>query len=982
MGNKQGKANQLNRQPSDLQVHRGRDSKLPAAHRPSRGDSSAASGHARVIEVTKRAIEEYSARTPRTQLQVHVAPGGQLFVPISRSGASTIIVVGFTSANGVLSFTAPLGDSETNAPAERVSEVAVFVTKANYGLHHGRWEVDVRDGEIRFIEAFGTKHLEGDDGMLADAVQLAMNVVCNTFWRYYWGVRDVASGRLDAREAIQLCEASGGTCYEGGGGDGGAAADGAGAGAGGGPAPDAPLQQASGSAFHEGIKCDGCGRDDFAGNRFKCLECFDYDLCQACFGVSRTSKGHNVSHRMAMMPVAVHGGVRCDGCNASPIVGTRWVCRSCPGSVDLCGGCQRGDHGPRAAEPKGHSSSHAMRRVRRPADESADFPTMCQSGASSGGSGAAAAGDRPPGGPVNKFVADAAVTRGPDWKWNDQDGGEGCVGHMTGMSQGMWVNVCWTGTGVSNAYRIGQSGKYDLAWAPPDASGTSPQPGRLATFFVRGAAVTRGRDWKWDDQDGGRGAVGRMVEKDGAGSTCWVRVAWPNGSDNIYRVGAEGKFDLEWAVNGAGGGGPAAAAAPAAEPAAAARPVGERARSFVKGAAVRRGPDWKWGDQDGRGVGRMRERRLDDVVQVAWANGRKNVYRIGSGGAYDLVWADESEAAAAGISVESAGGSGGSGGGGSDVGVATLLAKLLEMHAAANASSGGAETAVARAAVAGMDLEDLGGGIMCSELVVNTADRKMRLGKGGMGEVYLGEYCGAAVAVKALPAAGQSSRMIEMFVAEVKLQAALKHPNIVQVMGVCRQDDQLLLVQELCQNKSLGDVLGNQKFSGVLTTSMRIRMLVDTAQGMLFLHGRDVVHLDLKTLNLLVTESFHVKVGDFGLSQQLDTRMSAVDMRSGTPFYMAPELLRDGRGGKPADVYAFGIVMYEVVTRREPYGDMQLRGHAMPAFYRRVYEEHLRPTMPEDTPPRLRDLIVRCWAPDPRARPDFREVLRELKEFS
>lgn len=206
------------------------------------------------------------------------------------------------------------------------------------------------------------------------------------------------------------------------------------------------------------------------------------------------------------------------------------------------------------------------------------------------------------------------VVRGPDWSWEDQDGGAGKTGVLVEETVQLWWDVTWDESGQSNRYRVGADGVYDLVFVAEQ---------RLVTMNSAraGQKVLRGVDWKWGDQDGGSGQLGTLTGPDPE-SQGWWTVAWDaNGQSNNYRVGAEGKFDLVYAGEDI-------------------VVTGENVRS---GMTVRRGPGWSWGDQDG-GAGKtgtlMREQR-----QVWWSvrwdeSGQTNRYRVGADDKFDLQTAE------------------------------------------------------------------------------------------------------------------------------------------------------------------------------------------------------------------------------------------------------------------------------------------------------------------------------------------------------
>ena len=205
------------------------------------------------------------------------------------------------------------------------------------------------------------------------------------------------------------------------------------------------------------------------------------------------------------------------------------------------------------------------------------------------------------------------VRRGPDWKWDDQDGG-GLGTTMEGAGTDGWVAVKWDAGGENN-YRVGAQGEFDLVVEGDELSSSSA--GHVLRFAQLGIRVRRGPDWEWGDQDGG----GPGITIEGADEEGWVRVHWDAGSRNNYRVGADESYDL--IVDSF---------------ASALLQLGEVLKTARVGVRVRRGPDWDWGDQDGGGLGITLEGDAEDGwVRVRWDCGGENSYRVGERGKYDLI---------------------------------------------------------------------------------------------------------------------------------------------------------------------------------------------------------------------------------------------------------------------------------------------------------------------------------------------------------
>ncbi|KAG1669245.1 hypothetical protein FOA52_003282 [Chlamydomonas sp. UWO 241] len=189
------------------------------------------------------------------------------------------------------------------------------------------------------------------------------------------------------------------------------------------------------------------------------------------------------------------------------------------------------------------------------------------------------------------------------------------------------------------------------------------------------------------------------------------------------------------------------------------------------------------------------------------------------------------------------------------------------------------------------------------------------------------------------------------------------------------------LVLELCEYGSLRDCLdrgayclpdSSINFHAVLDTA------IDCAKAMVHMHRQSVLHSDLKSRNVMLRSngrsSAVAKIGDFGLSVQIDAECAyKADTFQGTLTHMAPEILLEGHLGKPADVYAFGIMLWEVYTAKHPF--LGVSKQLLPAM---VAKEGKRPVFPDSAPPDFVRLTEWCWSADPNSRPTFIEILATL----
>ncbi|XP_031248127.1 lectin-domain containing receptor kinase VI.3-like [Pistacia vera] len=198
------------------------------------------------------------------------------------------------------------------------------------------------------------------------------------------------------------------------------------------------------------------------------------------------------------------------------------------------------------------------------------------------------------------------------------------------------------------------------------------------------------------------------------------------------------------------------------------------------------------------------------------------------------------------------------------------------------------------------------------------------IGVGGFGAVYRGVLPtnGSEVAVKKITR--NSLQGMREFAAEIESLGRLRHKNLVNLHGWCKQKNDLLLVYEYIPNGSLDTLLFKPKNGFVLKWEQRFNIVKGVAEGLLYLHEeweQVVIHRDVKASNVLIDAEMNARLGDFGLARLYDHGgMSHTTNVVGTIGYIAPELSRTGKASASSDVYAYGILLLEVATGQRPIG--------------------------------------------------------------
>ena len=222
------------------------------------------------------------------------------------------------------------------------------------------------------------------------------------------------------------------------------------------------------------------------------------------------------------------------------------------------------------------------------------------------------------------------------------------------------------------------------------------------------------------------------------------------------------------------------------------------------------------------------------------------------------------------------------------------------------------------------------------------------------------------------------AEMKKEFIAEMRLLSKLRHPNITTVMGaVFQRHKDPMLIMEYMDHGSLYEVLHNPTME--LEPDLMLHIIKDIAQGVRFLHSSNppVIHGDLKSENILMDSKFRAKLSDFGLSKH--SRGKA----TGTPLWMAPELLRkESSNTIESDMYAIGIILYELYSRMDPYEDCTEMTDQELLFAICDRTTQKRPTIPKGTPLKIKKMMKFLWHNNVPLRPDAKELDNKLGEMT
>uniref|UniRef100_A0A4W4EAA2 Mitogen-activated protein kinase kinase kinase 7 n=1 Tax=Electrophorus electricus TaxID=8005 RepID=A0A4W4EAA2_ELEEL len=246
------------------------------------------------------------------------------------------------------------------------------------------------------------------------------------------------------------------------------------------------------------------------------------------------------------------------------------------------------------------------------------------------------------------------------------------------------------------------------------------------------------------------------------------------------------------------------------------------------------------------------------------------------------------------------------------------------------------------------------------------------VGRGAFGVVCKAKWKGKDVAIKTIESESERTA----FVVELRQLSRVNHPNIVKLYGSC--NNPVCLVMEYAEGGSLYNVLHGAEPLPHYSASHAMSWCLQCAQGVSYLHGmkpKALIHRDLKPPNLLLVAGGTVlKICDFGTACDIQTHMTN---NKGSAAWMAPEVFEGSNYSEKCDVFSWGIILWEVITRRKPFDEI-----GGPAF-RIMWAVHrgTRPPLIKNLPKPIESLMTRCWSKDPSQRPSMEEIVKIMSHL-
>ncbi|EFC45255.1 predicted protein [Naegleria gruberi] len=275
-----------------------------------------------------------------------------------------------------------------------------------------------------------------------------------------------------------------------------------------------------------------------------------------------------------------------------------------------------------------------------------------------------------------------------------------------------------------------------------------------------------------------------------------------------------------------------------------------------------------------------------------------------------------------------------------------------------------------------------------------------QIGVGSSGVVYKARYLNVLVAVKQCLICDLLEDPLKEYMKETQIMSTIRHPNIVQFIAASIKPPFFYIVTEYCSRGSLDKLLKTSysgrlqksSFKSGLTLKKKCKLLLDAANGLNYLKSKNIIHSDVKVSNCLVTNDWTLKISDFGIARLFNNKQKK-HTKCGTVEITAPEILAEGHYSFKADIYSFGICIYELIFEKELYPGLNIYD-----ITHKVIHEEMRPKIPTQTELRemffgehfrieynvvnnlIIKLITKCWSADMNARPEWEEICETLKQ--
>ena len=269
-----------------------------------------------------------------------------------------------------------------------------------------------------------------------------------------------------------------------------------------------------------------------------------------------------------------------------------------------------------------------------------------------------------------------------------------------------------------------------------------------------------------------------------------------------------------------------------------------------------------------------------------------------------------------------------------------------------------------------------------------------KLGQGAAGQVFKCRYNYGIAAVKVMSdRENDLSQIIGSIQKEISLMKVLNHPHLTNYYGYVITDTEVKILMELCEGGDVFNLIHDAKKK--ISLRQKIKIIYDSAAGLFHLHSKNIIHRDIKSKNVMLKDKvadensvIHGKLSDYGFSKSVEKNNKLVTVKLGTSQYNAPEIFLTSDEGSQvsgytlkADIYSFGVYIWEVFCRKVPFKDEKIHADIIKL---KVAKEGLRldlKKLPKDTPEEVRSLIQQCFEQNPEIRPDIANIVEVFEKL-
>lgn len=258
-----------------------------------------------------------------------------------------------------------------------------------------------------------------------------------------------------------------------------------------------------------------------------------------------------------------------------------------------------------------------------------------------------------------------------------------------------------------------------------------------------------------------------------------------------------------------------------------------------------------------------------------------------------------------------------------------------------------------------------------SEKGLHKYERIRHVDAGATGQIDLvrNKHDGEQYALKQIKLTFLSEKDKQNAENEILLLKALQGPTLIKFVESFNDKDSKYIVMEYADGGNLETKIEKKKSSGEKFTPDEIlRYIAQITLALMAMHSKNILHRDIKTKNIFVTKGDILKLGDFGISRQMDTKSALNATSCGTPYYMSPEVCASQPYDSKADVWALGVILYELITFKKPFDASQIN-----ELFDRIQKDTY-PPLPEDTHSNLKMLTSSLLHKEYKKRPDIFEL--------